>query len=82
MLTVFLLHWEKHFSHNTVCILCFDKHVLFEENRCQVTFALFTIQTVSKLLYSDNMKIIQQSLFLEENCSSVHLKGILHFLWK
>jgi len=41
----------------------------------QVTFiAIFTIQIVSKQLHSDNMKIIQQSLFLEENCVNVHLK--------
>jgi len=37
----------------------------------QVTFiyiALFTIQIESKQLHIDNMKIIQQSLFPEENC--------------
>jgi len=42
----------------------------------QVTFiyiALF-IQIVLKHLHSDDMKIIQQSLFLEENCVNVHLK--------
>jgi len=44
----------------------------------QVTFiyiALFTIQVASKQLHSDNIIIIiiQQSLFLEENCVIVHL---------
>jgi len=36
--------------------------------------ALFTTQIVSKQLQSNNMKIVQQSLFLEENCVIVHLK--------
>ena len=43
----------------------------------QVTFiyiALFTIQIVSKQLHSDNMKITQQRLSLEENCVIIHLK--------
>ncbi|XDV29344.1 hypothetical protein PO909_032481, partial [Leuciscus waleckii] len=44
---------------------------------CQVTFiyiALFTIQIVSKQLYRDNRKIMQQSLFPEENSVTVQLK--------
>jgi len=42
----------------------------------QVTFiytALFTAQSVSKQLYRDNMKIMQQSLFPEENSVTVQL---------
>jgi len=36
---------------------------------------LFTKQIVSKhsAVHSDNLKIIQQSLFLEENCVIIHL---------
>jgi len=37
-----------------------------------IYIVLFTIQIVSKQLHSDNMKIIQQSLFLEENCVIIH----------
>jgi len=39
-----------------------------------IYIALFTIHIVSKQLHSNNMKIIQQSLFLEENYVNVHLK--------
>jgi len=37
---------------------------------------LFTIQSVSKQLYRDSRKIMQQSLFPEENRVTVQLKSV------
>jgi len=62
-------------ASNTTFCTYFERFIATKS--IQVTFiyiALYTIQFVSKQLYSNNMKIIQHSLFLEENCGNVHLK--------
>jgi len=74
---IFTILYEYSSYHTGVNALCTLWNVLTVTNASQVTFiyiVLFTIQIVSKQLHSDNMKIILQSLFLEENCVIVHLK--------
>jgi len=46
----------------------------FKSSQSPLFIALFTIQIVSKQLYKDNRKIMQQSLFPAENSLTVQLK--------
>jgi len=39
-------------------------------------YTIFTVQSVSQQLYRDNRKIIQQSVFPEENSVTVQLKSV------